>query len=174
MVSGRGSCPAVGLSSQSRPIVVELTVARAVSPIAAWYGERQPPRFTPLLRCSGSPGICAVLAGPRSGGSGRQPTGLAYRSVLSLHGALRTTVLPTLHCRYSAPHSLRTQIPAGSSRAIRHVTSATHAREAKAKALQYMNQYLNLTERHRHCHCHCHSHTKPPPNRHPTPAEPPA
>ena len=161
VVSGRGSCPAVGLSSQSGPIVVELTVARAVSPIAAWYGECQPPRFTPLqwqpwhLCCAGRPSLWRQRA-----------TGLAYRSVLSLHRALRTTVLPTLHCRYSAPHSLRAQIPAGSSRAIRHVTSAAQAREATA--LEYMNQYLTFTERRRH------SQTKPPPNRHPTAAEPPA
>jgi hypothetical protein len=104
----------------------------------------QPPRFTPLqpwhLCCAGRPSLWRQRA-----------TGLAYRSVLSLHRARRTTVPPTLHCRYSAPHSLRTQIPAGSSRAIRHVTSAPHAREATA--LEYMNQYLHrATPPHRHRH----------------------
>ena len=137
--SGRGSCPAVGLSSQSHPMVVELTVARVVRPITAWYGI-MPAMPATSFHPACSPGICAG----RPSLWRQQATGLAYRSVLSLHRALRATVLPTLHCRYSAPHSLRTQIPAGSSRAFRHVTSATHAREATA--LEYMNQRLSLSD----------------------------
>ena len=120
MVSGRGSCPAVGLSSQSRPIVVELTVARAVSPIAAWYGDMPATSFHPAAALASVlcwPALALAAAGDRASlsqcpiaPSRAQDDGTSYTALSLQRTALSTNPDPRRQqSRYKARHERTTR-----------------------------------------------------------------